>query len=62
MGGVVGKRQLNGWVSDEVYDRVARAARKANMARSAYAAAFITANIDVIDPEGEGMQVQGAES
>ncbi len=58
MAGTKGRRQLNGWVSDEVYDRVARAARKACMSRSAYAAAFITANIDVIDPEGADPQVQ----
>jgi hypothetical protein len=46
------RRQLNGWVNADIYDRVSRAARKANMTRSGYAAAFLTANIDLIDPEG----------
>lgn len=46
------KRQLNALVPAEIYDRVCRAARKAEMSRSTYTAAFLTANIDVIDPEG----------
>ena len=46
------KRQINSWVDEEIYDRVARAARKVGMSKSAYGAAFLTADIDVIDPEG----------
>jgi hypothetical protein len=54
------RRQLNATLTLEQFDRVCRAARKANMTRSAYATAFIAANIDVIDPEGADPQVQGS--
>jgi hypothetical protein len=46
------KRQLNSTLSAEIFARVARAARKANMSRSAYQSEFVTLNIDLIDPEG----------
>jgi hypothetical protein len=61
MGGVgKNRRQLNATLTLEQFDRVCRAARKANMTRSAYATALLVANLDVIDPEGEGQQVQDA--
>ena len=46
------RRQINGWMDAELYDRISRAARKAEMSRSTYVAAFLSANIDVIGPEG----------
>jgi hypothetical protein len=53
------KRQLNSTLSPEVFARIARAARKANMTRSAYQSEFVTMNIDVIDPEGAATAPEG---